>query len=326
MQYSTTNKNGMIAKWINRGATLTELHVPDSSGQLADVVLGFDDVAGYASGANQHFGCTTGRSANRIRDGRFTLDGVDYQLAKNQGPDHLHGGPERALDKVDWTAEPLANGIRFTYLSPDGEENYPGNLAVEVVYTLDDANALRIEYQATTDKPTLVNLTNHSYFNLSGHGSGSVLDHEARIDADQITAVDARSIPTGEFTDVTGTAFDLRKRQALSARIDEIAGGYDHNFVINQADGQVRKVAELYDPRSGRSLEVSTDQPGVQIYTGNGLSGQTGKQGQTYAHQSAVCFETQKFPDAPNHPHFPSTVLRPGETYRHVCVYGFSSC
>lgn len=317
----------MIAKWIARGATLTELHVPDRDGQLADVVLGFDDVAGYESGDNQHFGCATGRYANRIRLGKFTLDGVDYQLATNNGPNHLHGGPERGIDKVLWDAEAVNSGVRFTYSSPDGEEGFPGKLDLEVVYTLDDENALRIEYTATTDKPTIINLTNHSYFNLSGHGSGSVLDHEVWIDADRYTVVDDEAIPTGELADVTGTPFDFRTRQTLGSRIEQLAGGYDHNFVINHEGPKrkFKKVAELADPTSGRVMHVSTCEPGVQLYTGNGLGGQTGKQGKTYAPRSAVCFETQHFPDSPNQPTFPSTVLWPGETYRHVCVYSFSN-
>ena len=327
MQYSTTNSNGITAKWITRGATLTELHVPDSKGQLADVVLGFDDLAGYESGDNQHFGCTTGRYANRIKAGKFTLDGVEYQLATNVGPNHLHGGPQRGLDKVTWDAESLDNGVRFTYSSPDGEENFPGKLGVEVTYTLDDDNALRIEYQATTDQPTILNLTNHSYFNLAGHGAASVLDHEVWIDSDSLTEVDDEAIPTGRFSDVTATPFDFRKRQRIGDRIGELtetaAGGYDHNYVVNNFTGELKKIAEVVDPQSGRVMEVATNQPGVQLYTGNGLRGQVGKNGKTYVPQSAVCFETQHFPDSPNQPNFPSTVLRPGETYRQVCIYTF---
>ncbi len=327
MQHTVTNQNGISAQWIARGATLTELHVPDRDGQLADVVLGFDDLAGYESGANQHFGCTTGRFANRIKAGKFTLDGVDYQLATNQGPNHLHGGSVRGLDKVTWDAEPLDNGIRFTYSSPDGEENFPGKLDVEVVYTLDEANALRIEYQATTDKPTIINLTNHSYFNLAGHGAASVLDHEVWIDADRLTEVDDEAIPTGELPDITGTPFDFRTSRPIGDRIGQLndtpAGGYDHNYVLNGPSGKVRKIAEVVHPQSGRILEVATDQPGVQLYTGNGLQSQVGKSGQTYVPQSALCLETQHFPDSPNQPNFPTSVLRPGETYRHVCVYSF---
>jgi len=327
MQLTTTNRHGMTAHWIARGATLSELHVPDREGNLTDVVLGFDNLAGYESENNQHFGCTTGRYANRIRAGQFTLDGVDYQLATNAEPNHLHGGPERALDKVTWEAQQLEKGVRFTYSSPDGEEHFPGKLDVEVTYTLDDDNRLRIEYQATTDKPTIINLTNHSYFNLAGHGAASVLDHEVWIDADRTTGVDDEAIPTGALIDVTGSAFDFRQRRRLGDSMEKLlgtpAGGYDHNYVINNYNGQVKKVAEVVEPQSGRVMEVATDQPGVQLYTGNGLRGQVGKNGQTYASQAAVCFETQHFPDSPNQPSFPTTVLRPGETYRHVCVYAF---
>ena len=327
MQYSTTNRNGVTAKWIARGATLTELHVPDRKGQMADVVLGFDDLAGYGSGDNQHFGCTTGRYANRIKAGKFSLDGVDYQLATNQGPNHLHGGSVRGLDKATWVAEPLENGVRFTYSSPDGEECFPGKLDVVVTYTLDDKNALGIKYTAKTDKPTIINLTNHSYFNLAGHGAASVLDHEVWIDADRYTVVDEEAIPTGELADVAGTPFDFRTPTCLGDRIEQLnstpAGGYDHNYVLNHFSGKLQKIAKVVHPQSGRTMEVATDQPGVQLYTGNGLKNQTGKGGQSYAPQSALCLETQHFPDSPNQPSFPTTVLRPGETYRHACVYSF---
>lgn len=322
-----TNARGMAAKLIARGATLAELHVPDRLGQLADVVLGFDDVAGYESGANQHFGCTTGRFANRIQHGKFTLDGVEYQLAVNNGPNHLHGGPTRGLDKVTWNCEQLADqlGVRFTYESPAGEEMYPGTLSIAVTYTLSEDNALRIDYEATTDKPTIINLTNHSYFNLSGHGEPSILDHELQIDADRITVVDGECIPTGEFADVAGTAFDFRTLHRIGDRIAETGNGYDHNYVLNGEWGTLRPIAEVFDPQSRRLMRVSTDQPGVQLYTGNGLHGQVGKQGKSYARQSAFCLETQNFPDAPNQPNFPSPVLRPGETYRQTCIYAFDN-
>ena len=328
MQHTVTNAKGVCAKWISRGATLSELHVPDRLGELADVVLGFDDVLGYESGANQHFGCTTGRFANRICGGKFTLDGTPHQLATNIGPNHLHGGPLRGLDKIEWHAEPLENGICFTYTSPDGEEHFPGNLALVVTYTLTDDNALEIDYQATTDKPTIINLTNHSYFNLSGHGAGSVLDHEVWIDADHYTPTDDTSIPTGEFAEVAGSPFDFRQRRRVGQDFAAVAatpaGGYDHNFVLNGKAGTLRRIAEVVDPASGRVMVVSTDQPGVQFYTGNGLHNQTGKNGKTYAPQSALCLETQHFPDSPNQPSFPTTVLRPGESYRHQCVYAFA--
>ncbi|QEG34922.1 aldose epimerase family protein [Bythopirellula goksoeyrii] len=322
--YVATNSQGMTARWISRGATLSELHVPDREGELADVVLGFDDVAGYESGRNQHFGCTTGRFANRIKQGRFTLDGIDYQLAVNNGPNHLHGGKLRSMDKVVWEAEQLTDalGVRFRYISPDGEENFPGTLTTTVTYTLTDDNALRIDYEATTDKPTIINLTNHSYFNLAGHGNPNILDHELRIDADRITAVDDESIPTGEFLDVAGTPFDFRTQHRIGDRIEEI-GGYDHNCVTNGQWGSLREIAEVVEPQSGRIMRVSTDQPGVQFYTANGLGGQLGKGGAAYTKQGSFCLETQNFPDAPNQPSFPSAELRPSETYRHTCIYAF---
>jgi len=331
MQYTAKNSHGMVAKWIERGATLAELQVPDRNGNFADVVLGFDDLTGYESGSNQHFGCITGRYANRIRDARFTLDEVEYQLARNHGVHHLHGGGERSIDRISWQAEPFENaeasGVRFKYTSPDGEESYPGNLAMEVTYTLTDENSLRIEYQATTDKPTPVNLTNHTYFNLAGHGSGSILEHEVRIDADQYTVADDDLIPTGKIASVANTPLDFRTRHAISDHFSEIvetpAGGYDHNFVLKGPSGTLRPIAEVFDPRSGRVMRVETDQPGVQLYTGNGLHNQTGKQGKSYAAHSALCLETQHFPDSPNQSSFPTTILRPGEVYRHVCVYAF---
>ena len=331
MQFQVENSHGLRAKWFARGATLAELHVPDRHGQRADVVLGFDDEAGYRSGENQHFGCTTGRYANRICKGRFTLDGVEYQLDVNNGPNHLHGGPQRALDKVDWhgeVAEATGPGVRFTYTSPDGEESFPGTLQLAVTYTLTDDYGLRIEYEATTNRPTVVNLTNHTYFNLVGHGAGTILDHELWLDADRYTPVDETLIPTGKLADVTGTPLDFRTPSKIGRRIADLvetpAGGYDHNFVLNGTAGTLRRIAEVREPRSGRVLIVETDQPGVQLYTGNGLHGQLGKQGQRYPRHSAFCLETQHFPDSPNQPNFPSTVLRPGETYCQVCVYRFA--
>lgn len=332
MEFTAENADGLSAKWFSRGATLVELHVPDREGRTTDVVLGFDDEASYATGANQHFGCTTGRYANRICRGRFTLDGVEYQLAVNNGQNHLHGGPQRALDKVDWQGESASAGgpgVRFTYTSPDGEEGFPGTLKVAVTYALTDDNGVRIQYEATTDRPTIVNLTNHSYFNLVGHGAGSILEHELWLEADRYTPVDDTLIPTGELADVAGTPLDFRTPSKIGRRIAELvetpAGGYDHNFVLNGTAGTLRKIAEVREPRSGRVLSVETDQPGIQFYTGNGLHGQLGKRGQSCPRHSAFCLETQHFPDSPNQPTFPSTVLQPGEAYRHVCMYRFTT-
>lgn len=329
MEFTAENSQGMRAKWCSLGATLMEWHVPDRDGKFDDVVLGFDTEAGYLTSDNQHFGSTTGRYANRIAKGRFTLDDVEYKLAVNNGPNHLHGGVERSLDRVDWTGEAFddngARGVRFTYVSPDGEEGYPGELSLAVTYTLTDAGAMRIEYEATTDAATPVNLTNHSYFNLAGAGAATVLDHELRLDADHYTPKDEHGIPTGEIASVEDTPLDFRKRKRLGARIGEFTGheadGYDHNLVLNGQMGTRRLIAELWEPNSGRVLRCLTDQPGVQLYTGNFLWGQTCKAGQKYAQHSAVCLETQHYPDSPNQPEFPSTILRPGETYRQVCVY-----
>ncbi len=331
MEYQVTGPSGMRAKFVSRGATLAELWVPDRDGQLADVVLGFDNEAGYATTDNQHFGCTTGRFANRIALGKFTLDGQEYQLAINNGVNHLHGGSKRDLSRVEWEGEqfdgPSGAGVRFHYLSPDDEEGYPGNLDVTVTYTLTPGNAVKIDYVATTDKATPVNLTNHSYFNLSGHGTPSVLDHEVWIGADRYTPKDAGGIPTGEIAPVEATPLDFRTQRRLGDRIGDLTGvdadGYDHNFVLNGPQGVMKLVATAFDPASGRTLHVHTDQPGMQMYTANFVWGQTCKQGKVYGKHSAVCFETQHFPDSPNKPQFPSCILRPGETYRYTCAYEF---
>ncbi|MEM9353456.1 MAG: aldose epimerase family protein [Planctomycetota bacterium] len=333
MDYRCETKSGYRARWITRGATLAELHVPDARGELADVVLGFDDAAGYASDGNAHFGCTTGRFANRIAGGRFTLDGVEYRLAQNLGEHTLHGGAERALDKVEWSGEPFENaegvGVRFRYTSPDGEEGFPGELSLTVVYTLTESGELRIDYEATTDKPTIINLTNHSYFNLSGHGSRSALDHVLQLHASRYTPSDDTSVPTGEIAAVAGTPLDFRSPKPLGQDIEPLRrsakGGYDHNYVIDGEPGKLRPCAVVHDPASGRVMHMATDQPGVQLYTANFLAGPIGKGGRDYPGFSAFCLEAQNFPDAPNKPDFPSCVLRPGETYRQTTVYAFSS-
>jgi aldose 1-epimerase len=331
--YTLKSANGMTAKVITYGATLTELHVPDKKGQTADVVLGCDDMAGYQSDANQFFGATTGRVCNRIAKGKFTLDGKEYTLAVNNGKNHLHGGVKRSLDKVVWGVEkrqlPQGQaGLHFTYSSPDGEEGYPGQLNISVFYTITDKNELDITYVATTDKPTPVNLTNHSYFNLAGAGAPTVLDHELTIAADKYTPADDTLIPTGKIEPVAGTPLDFTKPMKIGARIDQLTKtpylGYDHNYVLNKADAKV-VAARLRDPSSGRVMTVHTDQPGVQFYSGNFLKGQKGKGGKTYAHRSALCLETQHFPDSVNHPEFPSIILKPGTTYRTTTVYAFSA-
>lgn len=327
--YTLTNQSGLKVKLITLGATIAELHVPDKNGKLADVVLGFDDPAGYQSDKNQYFGCTTGRYANRIAKGKFTIDGTEYQVATNNGPNHLHGGVKRSLDKVVWKAEAVKseNAIRFSYVSPDGEEGYPGKLDLTVTYTLTDKNEVRIDYQATTDKATPINLTNHSYFNLSGAGTPSVLDHELTLAAEQYTPADETLIPTGKIESVAGTPLDFRKPMKLGARIGALLKtqyiGYDHNFVLTKRGAEPTFAAKLRDPNSGRVMTVLTTQPGIQVYTGNFLMGQKGKGGKTFPKQSAVCLETHHFPDAMNHKGFPDVILRPGQTYRHSCVYDY---
>jgi aldose 1-epimerase len=332
--YTLENENGMVAKLTEFGATLVELHVPDKSGNTADVVLGFDSVEGYESDRNAHFGCTTGRVANRIAGAKFTLEGKTYKLAVNNGPNHLHGGVKRNLGRVVWKAEPLATdhgeGVRFTYSSPNGEEGYPGNMDIIVDYVLTGENQLVIMYAAKTDAPTPVNLTNHTYFNLAGAGSPTILDHELMINADRYTPTDDTLIPTGEIVPVAGTPLDFREFHKIGERIDQLndtaAGGYDHNYVLNKTEeGELSLCAKLRDTQSGRVMTCYTTEPGVQLYTGNFLGGPEGKGGKTYPHRSAICLETQHYPDSVNHENFPSTILRPGETYRQKTIYAFSA-
>ncbi|MCG8510960.1 MAG: galactose mutarotase, partial [Rhodospirillales bacterium] len=328
-----TNDNGLTAKLCTYGATLVEMHIPDKQGKLADVVNGFDDIAGYEdSEANQYFGCTTGRYANRIAKGQFTLDGKTYQLATNNDANHLHGGEDRALSRVVWDAKPHTmlegQAVTYAYTSPDGEEGYPGKLEVTVTYTLTNDNALRIDYTATTDKPTPINLTNHAYWNLGGHGSGTINDHMLMLNASHYTPVDETLIPTGELAPVKGTPFDFTEPMAIGARVEQehpqlkYGLGYDHNFVLDKnEEGALELAARLKDPDSGRVLEVYTTEPGIQFYGGNFLFGQKGKDGKVYGHRNALCLETQHFPDSPNQPNFPSVILKPGETYRHMTVH-----
>jgi len=332
--YVLTAKGGAEASITNYGGAVVSLKVPDRNGKLADVVLGYDNADGYVNDKS-FFGALVGRYGNRIGHAQFALDGKTYTLAKNNGENSLHGGI-KGFNKAVWTAKiiPAKDGqsLQLSYLSKDGEEGFPGNLKVSVVYTLTDSNALRITYSATSDKKTVVNLTNHSYFNLAGQGSGDILGHLLIIQADKFTPVDAGLIPTGEFRDVAGTPFDFRKELAIGARIDQdeeqlkLGGGYDHNFVLQRSnDPEESLAARVLEPVSGRVLEVWTTEPGVQFYTGNFLDGKTiGKGGVTYPRRSAFCLETQHFPDSPNQPKFPSVVLNPGERYHTITTYKFS--
>ena len=328
--YTLHNTQGASAKVIAYGATLTELYVPDRHGKMGDVVLGFDNLEGYL-GQHPFFGGTIGRYANRIAKGKFTLDGKEYQLALNNGPNSLHGG-QLGFNRRVWKAEALEekNGaaVRFSYLSKDGEENYPGNLRVNVTYTLTNTNELKIEYSADTDKDTVLNLTNHSYFNLSGTDTGTILKYILYLNADKYTPVDSTLIPTGAIDSVVGTPLDFLKPTAIGARIAELKeiGGYDHNFVLNGKAGTMRLAAKVTDPESGREMEVLTTQPGIQFYSSIGLNGSIkGKGGVAYEKFGAICLETQHFPDSPNHPDFPSTELKPGQHFRSETIYKFSA-
>lgn len=324
--YTLANQNGVRVKITNFGAIVTSFVTPDKNDELGDVVAGFNNLSGYIPN-DPHFGGIVGRFANRIANGRFSLDGQDYTLETNDAPHHLHGG-DKGFDRVVWQAEelPEQNALKLTYHSPDGEEGYPGNLTATVVYTLTADNALQIDYSATTDKATPVNLTNHSYFNLSAGQAQDVSGHIIQINAEKYTPVDETFIPTGELAPVKGTPMDLRKPQAIGERMHQIlGGGYDHNYVLNSAGEKMAKAAEVYEPISGRLLEVYTTQPGIQFYTGNFLDGSlTGKEGNRYTKHYAFCLETQHFPDSPNQPDFPSTILRPGETYQQRTIYRIS--
>jgi aldose 1-epimerase len=327
--FTLRNAHGIEVRAITYGAIIVSLRVPDRAGRLDDVVLGHDGLDGYLA-KPAYFGSVVGRYGNRIAKGRFTLDGKTYALAANNGPNHLHGGV-KGFDKVVWKAEPAADGtaVTFRYTSPDGEEGYPGTLQARVTYTLNDKDELSFEYAATTDKPTHVNLTQHSYFNLAGPG-GDILGHELTLDADRFTPVDDTLIPTGTLAPVSGTPFDFRKATAIGARIGQDdeqlrrGKGYDHNFVLNHPEGGLRHVGRLADPKTGRTMDIQTTEPGIQFYSGNFLDGTiTGKGGVVYKHRSGLCLETQHFPDSPNQPSFPSTVLRPGQEYRSKTVLLF---
>jgi aldose 1-epimerase len=330
--YTLTNKNGVEAKIATYGATVVSLKVPDRAGKLGNIVLGFNSVDSYVKGV-PYYGGTIGRYGNRIANGQFTLDGAKYQLPTNDGPNSLHGGT-KGFDKVVWTAEPVASKdgdtVRFTYVSADGEMGYPGQLTVHVTYTLRADNALAISYDATTTKTTVANLTNHSYFNLSGVANKSILGHKLTLKANRFTPVNATLIPTGELKPVKGTPFDFTTATAIGARIEakdeqlKFGKGYDHNWVLNNAGGKLATAAILEDPESGRILEVKTTEPGIQFYSGNFMDGKPAGTGSVYQHRTGLCLETQHFPDSPNHPAFPSTVLKPGQTLKSQTVWKFS--
>ena len=333
--YTLTNNNGIEVGVITYGARVTKIRTPDRKGNFDDIVLGFDDLEGYL-GTNPYFGAVVGRYGNRIAKGRFTLDGHDYKLPVNNGPNSLHGGL-KGFDKVVWTARdvstPAAPAVELTYVSKDGEEGYPGNLTVKVTYQLNNDNEVQLDYSAVTDKTTVTNITNHTYFNLSGAGNGDILKHQLRLNASRFTPVDAGLIPTGELKGVMNTPFDFTEPAVIGLRIDDpkdeqiqFGKGYDHNWVLDQSKaGELFAAAELIDPASGRFLRLSTTQPGVQYYTGNFLDGTIkGKGGKIYGKRAALCLETQHFPDSPNHPDFPSTTLKPGQTMTSRTVWRFS--
>jgi len=331
--FTLTNAMGTEAKITNYGGIVVSLSVPDRTRKFADVVLGFNDLESYLKG-HPYFGSIIGRYGNRIAKGHFSLDGVEYKLAVNNGPNHLHGGI-KGFDKVVWTPAPTttrnAASLSLTYLSTDGEEGYPGNLNVKVVYTLTNKNELRIDYSATTDKDTVINLTHHSYFNLAGEGNGDILNHQLTLKANRFLPTDATSIPTGELRSVGGNPFDFVTAHAIGERINQndqqlqFGNGYDHNWVVNGKPGRLRVAAEVYEPTSGRLMQVWTTEPGIQFYTGNFLDGTlTGKSRKAYQRRSGFCLETQHYPDSPNEPKFPTTTLRKGAIYSSTTIYRFS--
>ena len=332
--YTLTNANGVEVRAITYGGIIVSLRVPDRDGHLDDVVLGYDTLAAYLTNNDPYFGAIIGRYGNRIGGATFDLDGETYTLAANNGPNHLHGGL-KGFDKVVWQAEALEDeaggGVIFTYVSADGEEGYPGTLTATVAYRLTDRDELIVTYRATTDKATPVNLTQHTYFNLAGAGASDILGHEITLNASRFTPVDSTLIPTGELRDVAGTPFDFLQPTAIGARIDQDeeqlvwAGGYDHNFVLDAGADSLVPAARVYEPTTGRVLEIHTTEPGVQFYTGNFLDGSvTGKGGRVYDYRYGFCLETQHFPDSPNQPDFPTTILRPGEVYQSRTVFAFN--
>jgi len=323
--YTLTSAGGLTAEITNYGGIVKSLYVPDRNGKARDIVLGYETVGEYIKDT-PYFGAIVGRYANRIAEGKFTLKGIKYTLAVNNGPNHLHGGL-KGFDKVLWQAEPMTTeegpALKLTYTSSDGEEGYPGNLVCTVIYTLTNNNELKISYQARTDKATVINLTNHSYFNLAGHDSGDILGHEATFNAEYFTPVTDTLIPTGAIEPVADTGMDFTKPMTIGSRIEQV-GGYDHNYIIKKQPGEFATAATIYEPQSGRVMEVLTDQPGFQFYTGNFLDGSNKGKGAVYNKHAGFCIETQHYPDSPNKPQFPSVVLEASEKYEHLTVYKFS--
>ena len=326
--YTLTNADSMQVTIINYGGTVTDIITRDRNGKFGDVILGYDSLSGYLQKGNPYFGCLVGRYGNRIANGTFTLDGKTYTLAKNDNGNSLHGGI-KGYDKVMWTAEkmPGDSSLKLTYLSKDGEEGYPGNLNIEVIYTLTASNGLKIDYKATTDKATPVNLTNHCYFNLSAGADSTILKHELSLTANMYTAVNDKLIPTGALPEVKGTPMDFTTSKPIGRDIDSVKGGYDHNWVLDRKGNGLDKIATVFDPTSGRSMDVYTTEPGIQFYSGNFLDGtlKFTRNGQRYGKHAGLCLETQHYPDSPNQPAFPTTILKPGETYSHSSLYLFSS-
>ncbi len=329
--YTLRNEKGIVAQITNLGGRVVSLLVPDKKGQMRDIVLGYKTLEGFQNSNEVYFGALIGRYGNRINKGRFDLKGKEYKLPPNDGHNHLHGGPQ-GFHIVIWNPKKIdEQTLRLTYLSEDGEMGYPGNLKVEVIYKLTNDNQLKINYQAKTDKTTIINLTHHSFFNLNGAGNGKITDHILQINADKFTPINSSLIPTGQIQEVQDTPFDFTKPTAIGKKINnehqqlKYGKGYDHNWVLNDWNGQNRQVASIYSPSSGIKMEVFTNEPGMQFYSGNFLDGSdTGKQGKVYKYRTAFCLETQHFPDGPNHDNFPSTVLKPGEKYYSTCSYKFS--
>ena len=323
--YTMTNSNGLKVKIITFGGYVTSLQVPDNNGKSADIVLGYDSLEQYVNDS-AYLGALVGRYANRIAKGKFTLKGVEYTLAKNNGPNHLHGGI-KGFHRVVWNAQPVkdpaGDSLKLTYLSKDGEEGFPGNLSCSAIYTLTNNDELKISYEATTDKTTIVNLTSHCYFNLAGHDSGDILSHELMVNADNYTPADETLIPTGQIAPVKGGDVDFTKPAIIGARIADVPGGYDHNFVLNNKKDTLGLAARVYEPKSGRIMEIYTTEPGIQFYSGNFLDGSAKGKGSVYNKHNGFCLETQHFPDSPNKPNFPSVVLNPGEKYKHLTVHKF---